>query len=198
MATLVNFTLKGIAPYSQSKPHLTEMFPGESHDDYRQRTWREHLHVQNGEVFIPPSSIKNCLSEAAKFLSISVPGRGKRTYTSHVEVGVACIRPVVLGIKSTDVQSETLFLPADGRRGSGRRVWKTYPVINEWRGDVELLILDETTLQTSQRSGNSVLQDICEGAGQYIGLGRFRPRNNGWYGRFIVEDFAISAMALAA
>ena len=83
-----------------------------------------------------------------------------------------------------------MFLPADGKRGSGKRVWKTYPVIHEWSGDVELLILDETVLQTSQRSGDPVLKDIIEGCGQYIGLGRNRPRNNGWYGRFIVENFS--------
>src|SRR5262245_27128828 len=120
MPTTVTFHLRGIAPYSQSKPHLEEYQPGESHDDYRMRTWRSHLHTdKKGLVIIPPGGVKNCLSEAAKFMSISIPGRGKSTYTKNVEAGVACIQPVELGIKATDVQSETLFLPADGKRGSG-------------------------------------------------------------------------------
>jgi hypothetical protein len=199
MPTIVTFRITGIASYSQSKPHLTEMLPNESHDDYRARTWRNHLHVtKDGEVFIPPSSIKNCVSEAAKFMNISVPGKGKNTYTKHVEAGVSCIKPVLLGIKKEDVQPETQFLPADGRRGSGKRVWKTYPTIANWSGMVELLILDETVLQTSMRTGNTVLQDILEGAGQYIGLGRFRPRNNGWYGRFTIEMSAIVKLEAAA
>ena len=42
----------------------------------------------NGVVFIPPNSLKNCLSEAAKFLSISVPGKGKATYTKNFEAGI--------------------------------------------------------------------------------------------------------------
>jgi hypothetical protein len=192
MTTTVSFRLTGIAPYSQSKPYLDEYLPGESHDDYRKRTWRSHLHVdKDGEVFIPPGAIKNCIAEAAKFLNISVPGKGKSTYTKHVEAGVACIVPVQLGIKAAAVQSETLFLPSDGRRGSGKRIWKTLPMIPEWGGDVELIILDETVLQTSQRSGNPVLQDIVEGGGQYVGLGRFRARNNGWYGRYTVEKFKV-------
>jgi len=193
MPATCTFVLKGISPYSQSKPHLEEYEPGESHDDYRKRTWRSHLHVdKNGEVFIPPGGIKNCISEAAKFMSIKVPGGGKATYTKNVEAGVAVIKPVMLGVKAKDVVSETLFLPSDGKRGSGKRVWKTYPQMLEWGGDVEVIILDETVLQTSQRSGNPVLQDIIEGGGQYIGLGRFRPRQNGWYGRYTVEDFRVN------
>jgi hypothetical protein len=171
---------------------LDEYQPGESHDDYRKRTWRSHLHSNgDGMVFIPPGAIKNCTSEAAKYMNIGIPGKGKSTYTKHCEAGVACIKPIELGIDTKDVQSETLFLPADGKRGSGKRIWKTYPLISEWEGDVELLILDEVVLQTSRASGNTVLQDICEGSGQYIGIGRFRPRNNGYYGRFTVENFKV-------
>jgi hypothetical protein len=199
MPTIVTFTIEGIAPISQSKPHLTEYLPGESHDDYRKRTWREHLHhTDSGEVFIPPGGVKNCVSEAAKFMSIPIPGQGKATYTKNVEAGVACIKPIMLGIMAADVRSETLFLPADGKRGSGKRVWKTYPIIPAWRGEVELIVLDEIVLQTSKRTGNPVLQDIIDGAGQYIGLHRFRPRNNGWYGRFKALDFNIQQLAMAA
>src|ERR1700745_1115199 len=199
MPTIIKFRIEGIAPLSQSKPHLSELEPGESHDDWRKRTWREHLHAdQHGEVFIPPGAIKNCVSEAALFMSILIPGKGKSTYTKHVEAGVACIRPVMLGINKSDVKSETLFLPADGKRGSGKRGCKTSPGWHQWSGDVELIILDETVLQTSHRSGNTILQDIVEGAGQFIGLHRFRPRKNGWYGRFVVTNFAVEALAMAA
>jgi hypothetical protein len=192
MATTVTYRIKGISPYSQSKPHLEERLPGESDDDYRVRTWRSHLHVdKHGIVFIPPGSIKNGLSESVKYKNISIPGKGKATYTKHVEAGVAVVKPVSLGIRAADVASETLFLPSDGRRGGGKRIWKTYPVIPEWQGDVEVIVLDEVVLQTSRATTNPVLQDVAEEMGQNIGIGRFRPRNNGWYGRFVVENFKI-------
>lgn len=192
MPVTVTFHIKGLSPYSPSKPHNEQPEPNEGPEDYRNRTWRLHLHVNGSdEVIIPPSAIKNCTSEAAKFMNIGIPGKGKATYTKHVEAGVACIKPIGLGIKPQEVESEMLFLPPDGRRGSGKRVWKRYPFIPEWAGNIELIVLDETTLQTSKQSGNPVLQDIVEGAGQYIGLGRFRPRNNGWYGRFAVENFKV-------
>src|SRR5437773_10597348 len=103
-------------------------------------------------------------------MNITVPGKAKATYTNHCEAGTACVQPVALGIMAADVESETLFLPADGRRGSGKRVWKTYPIIQEWGGHVEIIVLDETVLHTSRTTNNPVLQDIVEGAGQYIGL----------------------------
>jgi hypothetical protein len=152
MATTVSFTIRGSSPYSQSKPQLEDHLPGESHDDYRDRTWRAHLHVdKNGMVIIPPDAIKNCVAEAAKFMSINVPGKARSTYTKHVEAGVACIQPVALGIAAKDVQAETLFLPADGRRGGKTRVWKKYPVIPEWQGLAELVVLDETCCKARAR-----------------------------------------------
>lgn len=200
MPKTVTFTIQGIAPLSQSRPFPKEMHAGESEDDYRARTWRQCLHTdQNGEVFIPPDAIKNCVSEAATFLSIKIPGSGKATYTKHVVAGVSCIKPVMLGVKADTVTSETLLLPSDGRRGSGRRVWKTYPILYQWGGEVELLILDETVLQTSVRLADKVvLEEVLYAAGQYIGLHRFRPRNNGRYGRFMVSDFQVTELALAA
>jgi hypothetical protein len=143
-------------------------------------------------VIIPPGNIKNCVNDAALFMKIRIPGKGASTYTKHIESGVACIAPIALGIRAQDVQSDTLFLSADGRPGSGSRVWKTYPVIHEWGGLCEFIILDEVVLQSSRTSGNPVLQDIVEGAGQYIGLGRFRPRKRGYYGRFVVENFRVN------
>lgn len=190
--------IQGISPYSQSKHYELDKLQGEGQDDYYQRTWKNHLHTRNGEVFIPPNAFKNCLSEAAKYMNLSVPGKGKNTYTKHFEAGVQISRPIMLGIKAEDVKCEKLFLPSDGKRGGSKRVWKYYPYLEQWRGVIECLILDETCLQTSRTTGATILEDVCRGAGQYIGLGRFRPRNNGYYGRFDVLNIVESKMQKAA
>jgi hypothetical protein len=198
--TIVTASLKSIAPYSQSKHYRKELQQGESNDDHYRRTWRNHMHFdEKGQVFIPPSAFKNALSEAAKFLSIKVPGGGKATYTKHFEAGVLVVKPVFLGIHKDKVECENLFLPADGRRGSGTRIEKYYPFIPEWKAEVEFLISDETVLQSSVQDKNrTVFEIVLEASGTLIGLGRFRPRNNGWYGRFSVEEVEISRMAEAA
>src|SRR5262245_18256840 len=193
MPIIATFKIKGTSPYSQSRPKLEPHEPNESEDDYRKRTWRAHLHADKaGEIYIPPSALKNCISESAKFMNIRIPGQARATYTKHFEAGVACVRPIMRVVHVDDVESETLFLPSDGRRGGGSRVWKQYPVLREWNGSVELIILDEMVLQTRKETSRTVLEDVVEGAGQYIGLGRYRPRNNGWYGRFTVENFTLN------
>lgn len=171
-------TLQGIAPYSQSRYHETQKMNKELADDYRKRTWREHLHYdQDGQVYIPPMTFKNCLSEVAKFLGIQIPGKGKSTFTKHFEAGVLVIDPAYIGLHKDDVESESLFLPSDGVRGSGKRVVKTYPLIREWACTVPFYVQDDVITE-------DVFRYHLEQAGTFIGIGRFRPRNNGYYGRF--------------
>jgi hypothetical protein len=174
--------IKSASPYSQSRHYTTEKLNKESARDYEARTWRDRLHTTDGgEVFIPPMSFKNCLSEAAKFLGIQIPGKGKSTYTKHFEAGVLVTDALHLGIQKEDVKGEWLFVPSDGVRGSGKRVDKCFPIIHEWGGTVTFYILDETVTR-------EVFENHLRQAGAFIGVGRFRPRNNGFYGRFTVES----------
>jgi hypothetical protein len=174
--------LKSVSPYSQSRPVQSRKTRDETHDDFEERTWRERCHTTPaGEVYIPPMSFKNCIAEAAKYKSIQIPGKGKSTYTKHFEAGILCKEPLPLGMKADAITGERLFVPSDGRRGGSSRVWKTFPLIQEWTGDVEFLILDEVV-------NEDVFHSHLVDAGQFIGIGRFRPRNNGFYGRFSVES----------
>ena len=193
---IVEFDIKGVSAYSQSRHYVVESLQGESPDDKYQRTWREHMHVDtDGVVFIPPNAVKNMLSEAAKFLSIKIPGSGKSTYTKHFESGIAVVQPISLGVHKDAVTCERLFLPAKGDRGSGKRIWKYYPVFPSWGGRVQCLIYDETVLQTlASDPTKSVFEHVLERSGQFIGLGRFRPRNNGYYGRFGVSNFRVEEL----
>ena len=186
-------SVEGVSPYSQGRAYEVEKLQGEGPDDYERRTWRNRLHVDAaGQVFIPPMSYKNALAEAAKFLSIGIPGKGKSTYTKHFEAGVLAVEPAPLGIRAEDVECERLFVPADGRPGGGKRVHKYFPIIQPgWRADFSFMVLDETVLQTSSDGIMTVFEYILRRTGQFIGIGRFRPRNRGYYGRFAVNDFTV-------
>ncbi len=174
--------LKSSSPYSQSRHYTVEKLSKEGANDYEMRTWRNRMHVTpDGFVFIPPTAFKNCLSEAAKFLSIQIPGKGKSTYTKHVEAGILVTDPLTLDVKAADVPGEELFVPASGKRGDGKRVTKMFPLIAEWSGDVTFHVIDETVTR------DVLAQHLAE-AGKLIGIGRFRPRNNGFYGRFTVTS----------
>jgi hypothetical protein len=180
---IVTAHLESVSPYSQSRHYTTPKKDKESAKDYEARTWRDRLHVNaEGFVFMPPMAFKNCLSEAAKYLGIQVPGKGKATYTRNFEAGVLVVDGITLGVKADEVEGEWLFVPSDGKRGGGKRVDKCFPVIRQWSGEVQFYILDETITA-------EVFQKHLEEAGKFIGIGRFRPRNNGFYGRFRVKKY---------
>lgn len=191
----ITATLKSTSPYSQGKHYVPEKRQGENARDCEARTWRGRMHVnEDGNVFIPPMAFKNCLSEAAKFLSIQIPGKGKATFTKHFEAGVLVMDPLVLPIKADDVQGAWRFVPSDGKRGGGSRVDKCFPEIAAWSGDVVFHVLDETLLTLIDTPEDSPLPKKVTAfewhlrqAGNFIGIGVFRPRNNGFYGRFTVE-----------
>lgn len=175
-------TLESVSPYSQSRPHDTPKLEKEAANDYEERTWKNRLHVtEKGNVFIPPMAFKNCLSECARYRGEQIPGKGKRTYTKHFEAGVLCTEPLDIGIKAEDVQGEWLFVPSNGQRGGSTRVWKKFPFVPQWSGEVHFYILDDTVTP-------KVFEHHLEEAGKFIGIGRFRPRNNGFYGRFKIAS----------
>jgi hypothetical protein len=171
----------GLSPLAQGKFVQAEKLPKELHKDYEARTWREKMHYDKDNiVFIPCFALKNCLAEAAKFLSIQVPGKGKATYTKHFEAGTMVVQNMSLGINKDEVNPQIMFVPSDGVRGSNKRVEKYFPVMPEWGGIAEYMILDETITE-------DVFINHLKQAGQFIGLGSLRPRNNGFFGRFDVK-----------
>lgn len=176
--------LKSVSPYSQSAKIQSLKGDREKHNDYETRTWRERCHVTaDGTLFIPPMAFANSLKEAAKYLSIQVAGQGKATYTKNFEAGVMVLEPLLLPDRLSEVKGETLFVPSDGKPGGGKRVEKTFPMIPSWSGTVEYIILDDLITE-------EVFRRVLVASGTLIGIGRFRPRNRGYYGRFEVVSFS--------
>lgn len=174
--------LASASTYGQSRFYEVEKLEKESVADYEKRTWKNRCHVDDkGMVYIPAMAIKNCMSAAAKYLSLQIPGKGKKTYTKHIESGVMVLENVALNIPIDAVDGMWLFLPSDGRRGGTTRVKKCMPYIKSWQAEVTFLVLDETITE-------EVFAEILKEAGRFIGLGFFRPSNNGTWGRFEVQS----------
>jgi len=181
--------LVGVSPLSFSKAIQSKLETGEAHDDFEERTWMERLHVDaNGEVFIPPNALKNMLAATAAYLSESIPGKGRQTYTKNFEAGIMVVEPLMLGIKATsnEIQKERLFVPSDGKKGGSKRVWKNFPTILKWQTHIEILLFDPILMGKPEK-----VEEYLKHAGKFIGFLRFRPRNGGYYGRFDVKNFKV-------
>lgn len=153
----------------------------ELHDDYEQRTWRYRCHVNKAEnVIIPPLMIKNCVASGAKRCNMKIPGQRNATYTKNFLSGILVLEPIVLPIRRDSVQGLTLSVPVGGDRGGGKRVDRTFPIVEEWKGEVEFTILDEIITE-------DVFRYVLEQSGAFVGFGAMRVQNGGITGRFRVN-----------
>ncbi len=180
---VVSIEVESLSPYTQSRGHQEPKLDREAADDYESRTWRSRMHVdENGNVFIPAMQFINAIQQAAKRLSLKIPGRGQATYTKHFVSGIMMLENLTLPIKAKDVIPEVLFVPSDGVKGSGKRVRKTFGVIPKWSGTIEVTVMDDTITP-------SVFEQVFKEAGMYIGIGFWRPANGGLKGRFAPKKF---------
>lgn len=174
--------LQSASSYSQSRFHDTPKLNKEGPDDYDLRTWPLKMHTtDDGFVFIPPEAFKFGLDATAKYLGLKIPGQRNKTWTQKFVSGVSVAEPLVLDLKAEDVKAEKIFVNADGVRGSGKRVFKWFPMIPEWEGDVRFYVFDETITR------DPFVYHLKQ-FGAFIGIGRYRPQVGGWKGRFRVLD----------
>jgi len=177
---IANVTMTSVTPYSQNRYHETDKLKGESAGEYEERTWKQRAHVNgNGKsIIIPAQQLKNCLCDAAKYLSMQIEGKGKQTYTKYFQTGILVDGDVSLNITTDDVKCEKVFMqmPTPGKS----RVNKFFPIIQKWSGTAKFLLLEDAIPK-------DIFETHIKKAGIAVGIGRFRIRLGGNYGRFKVD-----------
>jgi hypothetical protein len=178
----VTIQLESISSYSQSKK-IDRDFPrnkDEPWNDYEARVWKEKAHyAEDGRVFIPQFAFKQAIDGASKYLG-KIGGKGNATWTKHFVGGVVVSESIVLPDTRDTITSVWISANANGKRGSGTRVDRCFPVIPKWSGSLKCVILaDEIT--------KDAFAQALEFAGSLTGIGRFRPENGGNNGRFVVK-----------
>lgn len=187
---ILTVNIRGTSPYSQSKIHETPKLAKETHDDYDQRTWREKTTVDaDGQIVVPGVAFKQAIDSAAKMLSIQIPGKGKATYTKEFVRGVNVFEDLALGVRKDEVPMVRLYVNADGVRGSGKRVFRNFPVVPApWGGQLQIHVISDTV-------PDEIVEKVVKASGLFVGVGRFRPENGGTNGRFEIAALRWSGAA---
>lgn len=177
--------LKSDGYYSQSRPASPEEFPakpGENDEAYEIRTWRRRLHLTaDGNIFIPATQFNHAVKEAGGRLRMRIPGKGQSEYGKCFKTGVMVQDNLVLPLKGADIPYDRLYVPSAPGSNKGNRVYKNFGRIDSWEGEVKFYILDDQLTE-------EVFTKALRHAGLLVGVGRFRPANGGFYGRFGVES----------
>lgn len=174
--------LKSLSPYSQSRMVFEKKPDKLDWDAWEAKTWRDKAHLTpEGNLYIPPMQFKRALETAAQMLSLKIKGRGTATYTKHFLAGVQVLEPLVLPLTRDQLVSETINANADGKRGSGKRVLRTFPIVHQWEGVVTYHVFDDTITE-------DVFEKVLRESGNFVGIGRFRAAVGGMYGRYAVVE----------
>lgn len=173
--------LESTSPYSQSKPFEADRREDESPDERETRTWRDKCHATpDGHLFIPPMAFTWAIQFSAKRMGRPIPNSRGKTYTKMFEGGIICMDPIVLPDTKDRVTCERVYVNADGVRGSGKRVFKNFPMVPEWSGKLIVQLLNDAI-------PTELFEETLTYAGKFCGIGRFRPERGGYLGRFIVK-----------
>ena len=177
-------TIESVSLYSASRQHFTpKLDKKETPQDYEERTWREKCHYNDdGHVVIPPESFSFAIKAMAARLRMKIPGKGNSEYGKLFLAGIMILDGLVCKETRETVQSWTGSMNADGKRGSGTRVLRTFPIIPKWGGDLQVYIGDESIPA-------DVFEYVVQQAGMLNGVGRYRPAQGGTNGRFRVTKF---------
>lgn len=173
--------LTSASPLTQSRKHDSPKLEKELADAYEQRTWKNKAHVgTDGRIRIPAFALKCAVVAAAKHSGDQIPGKGKSTWTKKFQCGLLILDDAVTDKTAEDITPVTINANADGVRGSGKRVFRTFPQLREWSAEFEVLVGDEIITR-------DILTHYFTEAGKFIGIGQYRPENGGTNGRFYVE-----------
>jgi len=131
---------------------------------------------EKGKTLLPSVYIKNCITEASK--QFKIVGKGKATYSKLVASTVD-IEPfmIEMGVGKYDVFRISAVNPMTKGRMMTER-----PRYTKWKASFEIVLNDPSV-------PISVINEILEHSGKYVGIGDWRPGKKGMFGKFLIAQF---------
>jgi len=185
----------GLSEMLFGAPIVTAKKDSETADQHEKRVWHERARItSSGQVYLQGTAVTQGLESAAKFLGRKIPGEGKKTYTQRFKSGVLATEDIMFfnpddsPLKRDDLEGKWLFVPSDGTRGSGRRVWRCFPSVNTYYATFALMVLDN-------KIDEKQLTDHLVAMGRFIGWGSMRVERGNPNGRTKCADVQIEEIA---
>lgn len=141
-----------------------------------ERDVEDKLYIIDDKIMLPSVYIKNSLVEAGK--QFKIVGKGKSTYSKLIASTIE-INPFMIDFISA--KYEIFRISAVNPMTKGRMMTER-PKFNKWSAEFEL-ILNDKSIEIS------VINEILEHAGKYVGIGDWRPQTKGMFGKFMITLF---------
>ncbi len=129
-----------------------------------------------GNCFIPSDQLRGAFINAGSAVKAKVGGRSKSM--KQVVAAMFMVSPEQIELPDFDLVDKRSAV----NRNIKARVISIRPKWTTWEVEFTLNVMNDTiTTET--------IKQIIEYAGDYVGIGSFRPTNNGMFGRFELIDF---------
>lgn len=177
--------IKGVTPYMQHRMDDTKLEEWEKkrgsiierQDVAKEDAVRAEFHCYrngNGKCFIPSEHIRGSLINAGAYVKAKVGNTTKSM--KNIVAAMFFISPEHIELPDYDLIDKRSAV----NRNIKARIITVRPKWSEWRVQFELMVDNDTITPET-------ITKIFEYAGRYVGIGSFRPTNNGMFGRFEVE-----------
>lgn len=131
---------------------------------------------EKGKTLLPSVYLKNCIVEASK--QFKIVGKGKSTYSKLVASTID-IEPFMIELDCGKYEVFRISAVNPMTRG---RMMTERPRYNKWKATFEIVVNDVAV-------PISVLNEILEHSGKYVGIGDWRPQTKGMFGKFMITSF---------
>lgn len=136
-----------------------------------------HSYQDDEGFYIPSEQIRQSLINAGSFVKAKV-GNAKKSM-KNVVAGMFFINPERIRLSKESFQIDKRSAV---NRSIHARVIVIRPRWDKWSVEFELSVDNDTITEET-------IKQIFEYAGNYVGIGSYRPQNNGQYGRFETVKF---------
>jgi hypothetical protein len=174
--------IKGVTPYMQHRMDTQKLEDWEKNrglimerqDISDPDAVRAEYHCyrnKDGKCYIPSEQIRGALINAGSYVKAKVGGRSKSM--KQIVAAMFMVAPEEILLPDYDAIDKR---SAVNHKVKGRII-TIRPKWNSWEA--------EFTLEISERSiTTETIKSIIEYAGNYVGIGSYRPTHNGMFGRF--------------
>jgi hypothetical protein len=133
---------------------------------------------KNGSCFIPAEQLRIAMINGGTYLKSKVGSKTKSM--KGIIAAVMRITPEEILLPDFDEIDKRSAV----NRNVKARVMVVRPKWSAWAAEFDML-LDNGTLT------KEMLTELVNVTGNYVGIGSYRPTNNGYFGRFILKDISL-------
>lgn len=186
---LFNVKIKGITPYMQhrmddqkleeweKKRGLIHERPEVSQADALRAEYHCYRNTA-GQCYIPADQLRGSFINAGSAVKAKVGGRSKSMKTIVAAMWMVTPEEIQLpDYNAIDKRSAV-------NKNVKARVISVRPKWTNWNAEFVLDVGEKSTTK-------EMVTQIIEYAGNYVGIGSFRPTNNGMFGRFEIEEITL-------